>query len=99
MALKTLDLARPGDVTLVSLTTVKDGRLRFIITEGEVVDTPPIPAIGRVHFKFRPDKPLPAFLRQFSEAGGSHHQGMAYGRLTPLVVKVAQLMGAEYAVV
>ena len=91
--------ARPGPVTLVSLTTVTDGRLRFIITEGEVVDEPPIPALTRVHFKFRPDQPLPEFLKRFSEAGGSHHQGMAYGRLTPLLVKLAKLMGVEYEIV
>ena len=32
-------VARPGPVTLLSLTTVEEGRLRFVIAEGEVVDS------------------------------------------------------------
>jgi len=91
--------ARPGPATLLSLTTVRDGRLRFIITEGEVPDMAPIPALTRVHFKFRPSQPLPEFLRRFSEAGGSHHQGLAYGHIGSSLVKLAKLMGVEYEVV
>lgn len=90
---------RPGPVTLLSLTTVNTGRLRFIVTEGQILDEPPIPAISRVHAKFRPDLPLNDFLRRWSEVGGSHHQGMAYGRITPLLVKLARLLGVEYEIV
>jgi L-arabinose isomerase len=91
--------ARPGPVTLLSLTTVVEGRFRFIIAEGEVVDAPPIPNVGRVHFKFKPNQPLPQFLTRFSEAGGSHHQGMAYGHVASTLVKVAKLMGVDWAVI
>jgi L-arabinose isomerase len=91
--------ARPGPVTLLSLTTVREGRLRFIVAEGEVVDSPPIPAIKRVHFKFKPDQPLSQFLTRFSEVGGSHHQAMAYGHLAPTLLKVAKLMGVDAIVV
>jgi L-arabinose isomerase len=91
--------ARPGPVTLLSLTTVKPGRLRFIIAEGEVIDAPPIPALSRIHFRFEPNQPLPQFLTRFSQFGGSHHQGMAYGHLASTLVKVAQVMGVEYEVV
>ena len=90
---------QPGPVTLVSLTTVEEGRLRFIITEGEVVDAPPIPSLRRIHFKFKPSQPLPQFLTRFSDVGGSHHQGMAYGHLTPTVVKLAKLMDVEHMIV
>jgi len=91
--------ARPGPATLLSLTTVKDGRLRFIITEGEVPDMAPIPALDRVHFKFRPSQLLPEFLRRFSEVGGSHHQGLAYGHIASKLIKLAKLMGVEYEVI
>ena len=90
---------KPGPVTLVSLTTVDQGHLRFIITEGEVVDEPPIPSMSRVHCRFKPQQPLPEFLTRFSEAGGSHHQGMAWGNLAPTVVKLAKLMGIDYEIV
>jgi L-arabinose isomerase len=90
---------RPGPATLLSLTTVEEGRLRFIIAEGEVIDAPPIPAIRRIHYRFKPNQALPQFLTRFSQVGGSHHQGMAYGHLSATLVKVAELMGIEYKVV
>lgn len=87
---------RPGPVTLVSLTTAERGSLRFVITEGEIIDAPPIPALSRVHCRFGPNQPLPQFLTRFSEAGGSHHQGMAYGRLASTVIKLAKLLGVDH---
>jgi len=83
----------PGDVTLVSLTTVAGGELRFVVTEGEVVDFPYIPDLARPHYKFRPDDDLADFLTRFSMAGGSHHQALAYGRWAGTVEKVAALSG------
>jgi len=55
----------PGDMTLVSLTTLSYGRMKFIATEGKIVDFPPIPAISKPHFKFAPDD-LSEFLTKFS---------------------------------
>ena len=86
---------RPGPVTLFSLTTGQNGRLRFVSTEGEIVDEPPIPRLTVVHGKFRPAQPLQNFLAAWSMAGGSHHQGMAYGHLTGAISKLAQFMGIE----
>jgi len=90
---------RPGPTTLVSLTTVEEGRLRLIIAEGEVVDMPPIPALTRVHFKFKPRLALPRFLTRWAEEGGSHHQGMAYGHVASKVAKLARLMSLDWVVV
>jgi len=87
----------PGEVTLVSLTTLADGKLKFIVTEGQVVDFPYIADLGRPHYKFRPDGELSDFLTRFSMEGGSHHQAMAYGQWTGTVEKVAALLGIECA--
>ena len=87
----------PGDVTLVSLTTLANGRLKFVVTEGQVVDFPYVPDLGRPHYKFRPDGDLSDFLTRFSMEGGSHHQAMAYGRWTSTVERIAALLGIEYA--
>jgi L-arabinose isomerase len=88
----------PGEATLVSLTTVADGKLKFIVAEGEVVDFPYISDLGRPHYKFRPDGGnLADFLTRFSLEGGSHHQAMAYGRWAGTVAKIAALLGIEYA--
>jgi L-arabinose isomerase len=88
----------PGDVTLLSLTTVAGGRLRFVVAEGEVMDFPYVADLGRPHYKFRPDGAdgLYGFLTRFSLAGGSHHQALAYGHWGSTLEKVASLLGVEY---
>ena len=87
----------PGEVTLVSLTTLADGKLKFIVAEGKVVDFPYVADLGRPHFKFRPDGDLCDFLTRFSTEGASHHQALAYGRWAGTVAKIAALLGVECA--
>jgi L-arabinose isomerase len=91
----------PGPVTLVSLTTAAEGKLRLVVTEGEVVDFAYVADLGRPHYKFRPESldGLPGFLNRFSLAGGSHHQALAYGRWARTLEKLARLLGIEYAYV
>ena len=87
----------PGDVTLLSLTTVADGKLRFVVAEGDVMDFPYLADLGRPHYKFRPASPdgLPGFLTRFSLAGGSHHQALAYGHWGDTLTKVGALLGID----
>jgi L-arabinose isomerase len=88
---------RPGEATLVSLTTTAAGRLKLVATEGEVLDFPYLPDLARPHYKFRPTGDLCDFLTRFSLAGGSHHQALAYGRWAATVEKIGRLMGVEFA--
>ena len=85
----------PGEATLLSLTTVSDGKLRFVVAEGEVMDFPYVTDLQRPHYKFRPTSAdgLPGFLTRFSLAGGSHHQALAYGHWGSTLQKVAALLG------
>jgi L-arabinose isomerase len=87
----------PGEATLVSLTTLTDGKLKLVATEGEVVDFPYIADLGRPHYKFRPDCDLSDFLTRFSHEGGSHHQAMAYGRWAAVLERIASLSHLECA--
>ena len=87
----------PGDVTLVSLVTGPGGRLKLVATEGQVVDFPYVPDMGRPHYKFAPTAPLADFLTRYSLAGGSHHQALAYGHWAGTVEKIATLLGLDYA--
>jgi L-arabinose isomerase len=87
----------PGEVTLVSLTTGADGRLKLVATEGRVLDFPYLPDLARPHYKFQPDGDLCDFLTRFSAEGGSHHQALAYGRWANTVEKIAAIMGIAYA--
>jgi L-arabinose isomerase len=87
----------PGDVTLVSLTTGSDGRLKLVATEGRVLDFPYINDLARPHYKFQPEGDLCDFLTRFSAEGGSHHQALAYGHWASTVEKIARIMGVAYA--
>ena len=87
----------PGDVTLVSLTTLAEGKSKCILTEGGVVDFPYVEDLARPHFKFQPDGDLAGFLTRFSLEGGSHHQALVCGRWAGTVEKVAALLGIGYA--
>ena len=87
----------PGEATLVSLTTVANGKFKLIVAEGQVVDFPYVADLFRSHYKFQPHGDLNSFLTRFSLEGGSHHQAMAYGRWAGTVEKVAALLGIECA--
>lgn len=89
----------PGDVTLTSLTTLADGKMKLIVAEGKVLDFPPIPAISKPHFKFAPNCDLSDFLTKFSMEGGSHHQALAYGSVANDVKKVANILGIDCAII
>ncbi|MGE5602460.1 MAG: hypothetical protein ACM30E_05390, partial [Nitrososphaerales archaeon] len=88
---------QPGDVTLVSLVTGPGGRLKLVATEGQVLDFPYVPDMGRPHYKFAPNAPLADFLTRFSQAGGSHHQALAYGHWAGTVEQIATLLGVDFA--
>lgn len=83
----------PGDATLLSLTTVADGQLKFIVAEGRVLDFPYLPDLARPHYKFSPNGDLSDFLTRYSLAGGSHHQALAFGHWGDTLEKVACLLG------
>jgi L-arabinose isomerase len=89
----------PGEVTLVSLTTLADGKFRFIVTEGKVLESPPVSAISRPHYKFAPNGDLCDFLTRFSMEGGSHHQALGYGKLTGKIEKIGRILGVECRVI
>jgi L-arabinose isomerase len=87
----------PGEATLVSLTTGEGGKLKYVATEGRVLDFPYLSDLARPHYKFEPDGKLCDFLTRFSAEGGSHHQALAYGRWASTVEKVAKIMGIPCA--
>ena len=87
----------PGPCTLVSLATASQGKLKFVVTEGEVLDHPYIPDLARPHYKFGPHGDLSDFLTRYSLEGGSHHLALAYGHWAGTVEKVAALLGIPCA--
>jgi len=87
---------RPGPATLLNITIGPDEKIQWIVSEGEVVDSAPLPKMINVHNKFKPVLPVEEFLRQYSLLGGSHHQALAYGSWSGELEKLASLMGIQY---
>jgi L-arabinose isomerase len=87
---------RPGEATLINLTTTFAGRVKLTAAEGEVPDFKPVKGVLSPHGKFKPDRPLREFLDRYALAGGSHHGALAYGRLAESVGMVADLLGIEF---
>jgi L-arabinose isomerase len=87
---------RPGPATILNLTMGPGNKLQFIVFEGEVVDSPPLPNLPLVHYKFKPSLPVADFLTRYALSGGSHHQAIAYGSQTTKLEKLASLFNIPF---
>jgi L-arabinose isomerase len=89
---------RQGPVTLLGIGQERDGRFRFVVAEGEVVDGPHL-AIGnttsRVDFGCHPGE----WTDAWSVSGVGHHWALGTGRRAAEVRAVAELIGLETVVV
>ncbi len=83
---------RPGPVTLLNVTFGANGKMTWVVSEGEIVDHPPLPKLNVVHYQFKPHLPLEDFITQYGYLGGSHHQAIAYGSFTQEILKLASLL-------
>jgi L-arabinose isomerase len=71
---------RPGPATLVNLAPGPDGTFRLISTLVEVLPDGTHPDLERwVRGWIRPSVPLPRFLEEFSQLGGTHHSALLFG--------------------
>lgn len=70
---------RPGKVVLVNLAPMED-HFHLIVTEGEITGA----GLERGAYRrsnqgwLKPKYPLPAFLKAYSMAGGTHHSALVY---------------------
>ena len=85
---------RHGPVTLLGLGQERDGRYRFVVSEGEVVDGPHL-AIGnttsRVDFGCHPG----VWTDAWSVSGVGHHWALGIGHHAAQLTAVADLLGLE----
>ena len=84
----------PGDVTLLGLTKMSN-RWRFVLAEGKSVPAPQRP-MGAPYLLFQHEsKTLRQFCRDWCTSGVGHHMGLAYGRASETLVKLARFVGLE----
>jgi L-arabinose isomerase len=85
----------PGDVTILSLIPLGDGRWRLIVGEGESLAMTPRPvAAPQMLFKYKNGN-ITEFCNRWLLAGAPHHMALAYGHLADVVEKLGRLMNLE----
>lgn len=89
---------RNGPVTILGLTQTGEGRLKFVVAEGESLPGP-IPATGNTNtrVRFRPD--IRTFLERWCLAGPTHHFALGVGHQADTLARLAQVLGIECEVV
>ncbi len=89
---------KEGPITMLSIGVKADGRMKFVIAEGESIQGP-IPPTGNTntHGKFKPD--VRTFLQAWVKEGPTHHFALGVGHHAATLVKIAGVLGIEAVVV
>ena len=85
---------RHGPVTAFGITQLRDGRLRFVVSEGEVVEGPLLQignTTSRIDFACDPGE----WCDAWSAARVAHHWALGTGHLLPELRCLADLLGIE----
>ncbi len=89
---------KEGPITMLCVAQTGDGKFKFIVTEGQSMQGA-IPATGNTNTRgfFKPD--LRTFLKRWFAQGPTHHFALGIGHHASTVVKVAEALGIEVALV
>jgi L-arabinose isomerase len=87
---------QPGPATLASLVSLGGERFRLVVAEGEILDSPVLPALEMPYGQFRPDTGLRPCMDAWLRAGGTHHMVMNLGRHAGHWREFSDLAGIEY---
>lgn len=83
-----------GPVSILGVTQRADGRLKFLVSEGESVPGPTF-HIGNTNSRIRFPLDPAAFVTQWSEEGPTHHMALGIGAQGSLLERVGYLLGIQ----
>lgn len=85
---------KEGPITLLSISQTAEGRMKFVIGEGESVRGP-IPPTGNTNTRghFLPD--VRTFMKRWAMAGPTHHFALGVGHHAAQLVRIADILGLE----
>jgi len=83
-----------GPVTLLSVVQTVDGRLKFLVAEGESVPGP-IMEIGNTNSRYRFHIGARRFVNEWNVQGPAHHCAVGVGHIADKVKKLGLLLGLE----
>jgi L-arabinose isomerase len=89
---------KEGPLTMLSVTINGQGRIKFVVAEGESLQGD-IPPTGNTnsHGYFKPD--LRTFLRRWVADGPTHHFSLGIGHHGGTILKIAEALGIEAVLV
>ncbi|WP_245929924.1 L-fucose/L-arabinose isomerase family protein [Allonocardiopsis opalescens] len=87
---------QPGPATLASLVSLGGEKFRLVVSEGEVLDSQPLPALEMPYGQFRPATGLRRCMDGWLTAGGTHHMVMNLGHRAEDWRVFCSLAGIEY---
>lgn len=85
---------RNGPITCVGLTQTFDGRLKFVVAEGESLPGP-IPPTGNTNTRCRFPPDVAGFIENWSLEGPTHHFALGVGHIAHLIASFARCWGIE----
>ena len=83
-----------GPVTLLSVVQTVDGKLKFLVAEGESVPGP-ILEIGNTNSRYRFPVGARNFPNEWNQHGPAHHCAIGLGHISSKLKKLAALLGME----
>jgi L-arabinose isomerase len=87
-----------GPVTLLSVVQTVEGRLKFLVAEGESV-AGPILEIGNTNSRYRFSIGARRFVNEWNVHGPAHHCAVGVGHIAPKIGKLGKLLGMETVIV
>jgi L-arabinose isomerase len=89
---------KEGPITIGSIGLTGQGRLKFVLAEGESVHGP-IPPTGNTNTRgfFRPD--ARTFLARWIAEGPTHHFALGIGHRAEAIRRIAEILGLDCAVI
>ncbi len=85
---------RHGPVTLLSVVQTVDGRLEFLVAEGESVPGP-ILEIGNTNSRYRFSIGARRFVNEWNVRGPAHHCAVGVGHVAHKIEKLGRLLGMK----
>ena len=85
-----------GPVTCLSVVETKDGKLKFLVAEGESVSGP-ILEIGNTNSRYRFSIGARQFVNNWNTHGPAHHYAVGVGHVAEKIDKLGKLLNVEVA--
>jgi L-arabinose isomerase len=89
---------KEGPITMMSISQTYEGKVKFVIAEGESVRGP-IPPTGNTNTRgfFKPE--VKTFLKRWIKEGPTHHFALGVGHNASTLMKIAEYLNVEAVII